>query len=126
MSHWTLYWITRLDQIQMLFGVGIAASIIACFIFGNMVILADDENDNEKVKSMAKRFYKSLSAMFLCCFIIALVPNTKDMALIYVAPKIINSEFTEEVATEAKEITSMALDRLKKMIINEPKTSNGE
>ena len=104
-----VYWITRLDNIQMVFGTmaillgagGVAITVAICGVYCN----TED-----------KTAFKYLWLWIPILFVIAistLIPSTKDAALIYMLPKIANSELVKEVPQDLKAIKDMAMDKLK-------------
>lgn len=88
-----MYWLTRCDNIctvgfnlSILFGIGTAFATMALFI----------EIDSVKI------FHKMIFVFFLLLFfssiaICVFVPTTKEMAAIYVVPKIANNETVKDL-----------------------------
>ena len=102
-SAWDLYLWTRLDGLQAAFvtltilsGVGALIAVIAvCVVEANKKWL--------------------WAVLLFLCFLSGLVltPSSKDMAMIYVIPKIMNNE---NIQNEASEIYTMAKDALKEYL----------
>jgi len=138
-SAWTIYWFIKLDSIISLCG-GFAFASIVLFL-GMLVAIAvcyGTRSDymsgcwrnEEKAEiwsgyakywsKMAKRF-----AILPVLFIILhnMIPSTKEMATIYVIPKIANSTFVNEtLPAEMKDIYGMAKDWMKTTLkTEEPK-----
>ena len=91
MSYFTIYLIVMLDNISIASGVLFWLPIIILIITG-FVALIGDFLDEEQPMKLIKRIVKiclicSGLAFLPCTFI----PNTKQMAIIYVTPKLINS-----------------------------------
>lgn len=88
----------------------------ACLIWAGIVyVITSTENcDTEVRKECIKELYADLSlkvgiiSMFLAVF----VPTTKQAALIYIAPKVINNEVIENVP----EITKLGTEYLKELL----------
>ena len=88
-----MYWLTRCDDINaaafifsVLFGVGA--------IMGTMGVFIELES--------AKLFHKMICVFFMLMFFVSVaacvfVPSTKEMAAIYVVPKIANSQTVKDL-----------------------------
>ena len=126
MGAWELYWITRLDGLNVLFGMGITFLVILFFVLFIWRSMLDIDlkypgvDGYEKAKILIPFVNVGIiaSPLLVMALSLALVlmPTTKEMALIYVAPKIINSELTGEIAADMKQIVSLATEKLKNML----------
>ena len=81
-----IYWITRLDDINILFGWIIAIPIMICAIFFFLGLIAN-ENDKEVAKWVENK-WKSLRYWLLSLFVVgflgwAFIPTKTDMLIIY-------------------------------------------
>ena len=128
MSSFDLYLITRLDYINSAAGIG---SFICCIIFGMAFVVmlrfklceySDDPKDAEEWKGFIPA-YKAIRSMALLGFLVflpvfILVPTTKEAALIYALPKIVNNE---DVRAESKEIYELCKSALKGAVEGEKK-----
>ena len=111
MSWWMLYLWTRLNivicfsAVIMIFStLGLAASITGV-LFG-----FDDEE-----KAVFKRAIKPCLVVLIVSFLsLLLVPSKDDMALIYVVPKMAQSETFKHIAESTPEITKLGLEALQK------------
>lgn len=102
----------------LLDGFNTATSIVAtaCLIWAGIVyVITSTENcDTEVRNECIKELYADLSlkigiiSMLLAVF----VPTTKQAALIYIAPKIVNNEVIENVP----EITKLGTEYLKELL----------
>jgi hypothetical protein len=110
MSWWMLYLWTRLD---IVFGFSILGFIVSALASFWLLMLANWGYDEEK--TFAKRFYKiPLSILIVSFLSLLLVPSKDDMALIYVVPKMAQSETFKHIAESTPEITKLGLEVLQK------------
>ena len=121
-----IYWFTRLDHLHSFITSFYPLPIIFCVI-SFMVwiccsigkICVKDDNDVE-LESILAKIASCLKKTFVWAFIIALslsivrtmLPTTKEMAAIYVIPKIANNENVQEVGSE---IMTLAKEWLKEL-----------
>lgn len=104
--------------ILLLDGFNTASSVIsiACLIWAGIVyVITSTENCDAEVRNECiKELYADLSlkvgiiSMFLAIF----VPTTKQAALIYITPKVVNNEVIENVP----EITKLGTEYLKELL----------
>lgn len=102
----------------LLDGFNTTTSIIAtaCLIYAGIIyVITSTENCDAEVRNECiKELYADLSlkigiiSMFLAVF----VPTTKQAALIYITPKIVNNEVIENVP----EITKLGTEYLKELL----------
>ena len=112
----TLYWILMLDGIcGVLIGLAtIAGIIIIILAIITIVCFIEGEEDRYKSLKILCLFFPILIIMLTTC---ALTPNTKQMATIIIAPKLINSKFVQnDLPKETKELYGMAKSYLKQQI----------
>lgn len=111
----TLYWITRLDGINSLLSfISFLFLIISVFCLLGIFIHKLDEDD-----VMAKFLSNKVYAIPLCILFITLkvlTPTTKEMAMIYVIPKVANSDFVEKVGSRGDQLMDMAFDKLEDVV----------
>ena len=106
MSHWLVYWILMLDNISKTVSIVFGISIGVIFIVGliHAVLLCDpevpyglDHDSRAKFKADSRkitvksllRFVKYMSPIIIVlCIVTSLIPSTKQMAAIYLIPKI--------------------------------------
>lgn len=110
----TLYWVTRLDNILVFCGISLPLCLVfLLFAFFCFIGVTDEDN-----KAFAKRlliFNLILSGLLVPLDIATLVflPTTKEMVVIKVLPKIVNSDFTQkDLPAEAKELYVLAKQAL--------------
>jgi hypothetical protein len=110
MSWWMIYLWTRLDTV---IGFSILAFIISTFASFCAMMFATYGSEEERI--LAKRFYKIPLSIFIVSILsLLLVPSKDDMALIYVVPKMSQSETFKHIAESTPEITKLGLEVLQK------------
>lgn len=111
-----IYVFTRLDSLRMLFGVGFFFSV--CVLIAVLIALSDNLYNN--IRSELMRAFK-LTLLGLVFFVVGIVfvPSQKEMALIYVLPKIATAENITKLTDTAGntfDIVKMSSDYLKEII----------
>lgn len=92
-----------------------------------MAICINDKSDMEQVVEITMSckvflFFLCLSGIFFASAI--LLPNQKTIAMMYVVPKIANSEFmNKELPTDAKRLYSIAVKSLEESLVKTDKDS---
>jgi len=140
-SAWSIYWLIKLDAIISMMGVfGFISLLFVCVAIGGMCISAAIKSDitvnyyTNKEEAEAKRvrftgyisfwykLFKRLIALPIIFLIMGhMLPTTKEMAAIFVIPKIANSEFVNEtLPAEMAEIYSLAKDWMKSIVPTPP------
>lgn len=136
-SAWTIYWFIKLDAIiNIMGGLGFVSImtciIVLCAVVFIAAIRADispgyylnKEQADAKIEKLTKylnywtKLFKRL-IIFPFIFIILsnMLPTTKEMAVIYVIPKIANSNFVNEtLPNEMKDIYIMAKEWMKETL----------
>ena len=111
-----IYWITRLDGINIFFHVINVFSTISLIIFIIILIflkLGNDRGSNAYHISIISKCFKLATLICLISSMLLLfIPSTKEMCAMYVIPKIANSE---EVKNVGKEFYDLALDWMKEL-----------
>lgn len=108
-----MYWLTRLDVLETL-GVLFAAfgAFLSIFLAFVLTVGADDLKDN--VARILRRLLRIMVTAFVIgCLTSAFVPNTKEMAAIWVVPKLANSESVSEIADGIKTLAVEWLEELR-------------
>ncbi len=111
MNSWTLYWFTRLDALKGLFGM-------LCFfgvLFGILSLVAVMAGISEG--SEEEGWYKiALKAFKICLVFIFLgvsntfIPNTKEMAFIYLTPKVIENKEVQKIPSNAIKLLNVKME----------------
>lgn len=110
MTWWMIYLWTRLD---IVIGFSILAFVIS--ILASLCALMFATCGSEEERILAKRFYKiPLSILIVSILSLLLVPSKDDMALIYVVPKMTQSETFKHIVESTPEITNLGLEVLQK------------
>ena len=92
MNEWAIYWITRLDRINLFF----EAFAFMFFLFTLGFIISSifawvEEDENQFKKSILSTFI--LGLIFVFCLVSHIfIPTTRDMLLIKGVPAIVNSK----------------------------------
>lgn len=111
MSWWMIYLWTRLD---IVIGFSVVIMIFSTMglvssMFGALLCFDDEE------KAFFKKMVKPcFVVLIVSCLSVLLVPSKDDMALIYVVPKMAQSETFKHVAESTPEITKLGLEVLQK------------
>jgi len=122
-----LYWLLKLDDIRAFFDdvatpflfIGILAVIafLAAHIF---LVCMDQYTEKDEIAAAHKTAKITGWVGIPCLFIVmllygilALTPTTKQMAIIYVAPKIINNEQAQKIPQKLLDLTDDWIDELK-------------
>ena len=116
-----LYWITRLDDIRWCFGGGvITCCIIAIFLSVAFFVYIMEEDQIPRMISRALLIVGLVG--FVCILGVALIPSTKEMAMIKVIPMIANSKFVaEELPADARQIYELGKKALVEKMTGEKK-----
>ena len=124
MDAWTLYWITRLDNINNFGHVLTVMGPMFAVVVLVLLVLAAVTKGPEYVTQ--RQWILTGIGWGLCAFVsflgilvLIFVPTTKEMAVIYTLPKIVNNENVQE---EAGEIYALAKEWLKQQV--EPNDSD--
>jgi apolipoprotein N-acyltransferase len=106
-----MYWLLMLDNIGTFLGVSFIVWIILFVISGVVVAIGINENDWSK-----KLVIFPISVFIIASLILIIgtfLPNTKQMAVILVAPRIINNEQVQKLPNQVLELTNEWLEELK-------------
>lgn len=116
MTPMQIYVFTRLDSLRMVFGVGCFFSFVV--LIGLAIALSDDIYND--IGSELKRVFKLVSFCLIFFVVgIVFVPSQKEMALIYVLPKIATAENITKLTDTAGntfDIVKMSSDYLKEIV----------
>jgi hypothetical protein len=104
---WHLYLWTRLDSLQDLFEV--FAFFIGPLLLAWIPLFSD--RDTRAWSKQWGRFFLPVHFIFFIFLILGavLIPSKKDMAIIYIIPKIANNEVIQKEANEIYQIAKEAL-----------------
>lgn len=118
MSAWLIYIWTRLDPILVAAVIGtiasggISALCSICYTIERSTY-SEETDDAKLCKQIVK---KCFPAFVVCLLLWVFVPSKKDAAMIYVIPKMAQSETFNAISKETPEITKLALEALKETL----------
>jgi len=96
-TSWDIYLITRLGDINFVFGIAtIAAGITAGILLAVSLIIAIDA-DPEGAKPVFKNTIRVAAVFFMLSLVGTLIPTTKEAIAIYAIPKIANNESAQQI-----------------------------
>lgn len=110
-TSWDLYWILKLDDLQVLLTI-CGSAILLLFFCVTAAILPDEEQSK-------KLLFFTIPVTFLGAFLICvgrLIPSTKQMATILVLPAIVNNEKVQEMGGKTLDIGNDLLDLTKQYL----------
>ena len=126
MTYFQAYLFTRLDSLGVLFATIIAASVIISILMSMSILYCDTDNDiknceidikNREIKNRIKNTLKiTLPIILIFSIAISLLPNSKEAAFIYIAPKIVNNKDLQETLTKMPKLTNLGLDYLNNIL----------
>lgn len=106
MSGWTIYWITRLDELKELFTVVSVIGLVSPFFF----YMASDILYIGFPRRLAKRIFFGAAILAV---VTSLTPSSKDVAAIYIIPRVANSETVNQLGDEALGLVREWMNELK-------------
>ena len=122
----TIYWLTRLDYIQGLF-IGFSclsgfAVLMLCIACHSVWECTYKEEEYKLFWRLVRYTVIMFCVMCTCIFGVVFTPNTNEMCMIYVVPKIVNSDFVQEdLPKDAREIYDLAKQAVVKQLTGEEK-----
>ena len=107
MNSWFVYWLIIVGKLNWFFWVGtISASVIwIIWLLGNMV------NEGEWNSKFAKKHLCRLWIPILLFFLTILTPNLREMAAIYLIPKVVNNEQVQQIPQKGLELLELQLNK---------------
>lgn len=118
-----IYLWTRLDIILFIFVLLTIISLIGLGVVlahSQMIEMTQDEGTKD-------RWIRNLLITFIISLTVAVViPSKKDAAMIYIIPKMAQSETFKEISNNTPEITKLAIDALKETLQGMNKTTTEE
>ena len=132
-SGWQVYMILKLDAIRGMFLTGtIISGVIAVLLTVMLVsyrITEDppDDRDRRIVTYLFRNILKAASVFLLFFMLTVLIPTTRQFALIYIIPKVVNSDFIQkDIPEESRELYELGNDILKQTIKEWRNESRGQ
>lgn len=115
-SAWTIYWITSLDAINGMCAIFIPVFFMVAVLHFLMTVVEGVWDSNHDQDIRIKTIYLSLlKKLYIPGFIISIllgvfIPSTNSAALIYVIPKIANSEFVKQLPPQLEKLAMKKID----------------
>jgi len=108
-TSWQIYWITRLDSLNVALAIIWIALAIAsvAMIIGAFVYSLDDELEQYPVGVMKKITITTVAVLLLSIFI----PSTKEVAAIYLIPKIANNEQVQKLPENFVKLLNVKMEQ---------------
>lgn len=127
-----MYFIIKLDSIinffDIIFNVSIGFIAVCIIPIGISVMAIEGEGNEADAEMIAFRrkgwsaCKKFIATLIACSFITSFIPTTKEMAAIYVIPKVANSQFVNETfPNELKDIYMTSKDWMKDFLKSKEK-----
>ena len=108
----TLYWITRLDNINAFLGILLALSIFAAAVFLIIRVHPDCTSDERRLGRLGLRLM--IPFIFIFSLGLVLLPTTKEMCAIKVIPALVNNEKIQGIGDRALTLANEWMDGLLK------------
>lgn len=126
MTYFEAYILTRLDPLKSLFlslsNKGIGVLIIFFLIFFTFFLPTESFIDQEKdqqamIKKIKNVFFFLIIPLYCLSFIIAtLIPTSKEMAFIYIAPAIVNNTDVQKTIQKIPELSGLGLEYINELL----------
>jgi len=115
-SAWTLYWVLMLDNINGILAIGFSISLGISVVLGIISVITLDDRDYNDVRKRIAEIFKCylLPIFFITSLIGVFLPNTNQMAMIYVIPKLSNSDFMKKMPSKLERLADKEVDNLLK------------
>ena len=114
MTHWTMYWFTRLDSLQ---GLSIAMAVGAGMLLFVLAMISDIVGK----PYLKDHWVKVVCAGLFAITVTVMVPTQKEAAVIWLIPKMVNNE---QLNTITKNSLSILEEKTK--VYLEDLTNHGE
>ena len=126
MTYFEAYILTRLDPLKSLFlslsNKSIGVLIIFFLIFFTFFLPTESFIDQEKdqqamIKKIKNIFFLLIIPLYCLSFIIAtLIPTSKEMAFIYIAPAIVNNKDVQKTIQKIPELSGLGLEYINELL----------
>lgn len=94
---WEVYWITRLDSVNVFFICLFAVPVIMMGVCGIFIMEEELWNDEDIWPSIKKKYTIGIIISLVAIFLATLTPSTKEACVIYLIPKIANNEQVQKI-----------------------------
>ena len=136
MTYLEAYILTRLDPLKSLFSSASAGLTTLLIIFGiiyaiSWIVIAIEQLQNTEVNKINKIIKKTILFLIipvacLSCLLKTLIPTTKEMAFIYIAPAIVNNKDVQKTIQKIPELSGLGLEYLTETLKGEINEVKGE
>jgi len=126
MTYFEAYILTRLDPLKNLFlslsskGIGVLIILFAILFTSFLLIESprDLEYDQQKtIKKIKNIFFFLIIPVYCLSFIIAtLIPTSKEMAFIYIAPAIVNNKDVQKTIQKIPELSGLGFEYINELL----------
>lgn len=109
MTSWQIYWLTRLDSLSAFTSFTTGVLLVASIVLAIIWLVTHDGSlfDDDTPKRFVKPFWVCAAVGLFSWFLCIWIPNTKEMAVIIVAPKLYNAISQNE---DLKKIPANVID----------------
>lgn len=126
MTHFEAYLLTRLDVLN---GIGISLLILSAIMAVISLASYTDANaswSSEKTKRKSMPLFIKRAKWFgtfalLGVMLVTLIPTTKEMAFIYIAPAIVNNQDMQDTVKKLPSISKLGLEYVEEILKSEIK-----
>lgn len=114
MEWWQVYLFTRIDSVKcLLVGISIV-SIVTFLAYLLFLIDTQDGSDEEIISPRVKKYWSMVGPVAVLSLLLQIaLPSQKDIAAIYLLPKLANSNFAKEaqkIPTDAAKLLRLKLE----------------
>lgn len=116
-TSWDIYWITRMDSLNdffSIFGIGALVFFLGLLSWIGPMIMDGIYNSDKKERYWSlykKSMIWGVSVGVLFTFISLFIPTTKEVAAIYIIPKIVNNEQVQKMPDNAMKLLNAKFDQ---------------
>ena len=136
MTYFEAYILTRLDPLKSLFSSASAGLLSLLIIFGiiyliSWFIVAIEQLQNTEANKINKIIKKTILFFIVPVVCVSyllktLIPTTKEMAFIYIAPAIVNNKDVQKTIQKIPELSGLGLEYLTETLKGEIKEVKSE
>lgn len=112
MNYLLLYFILRLDVLSStIFAVAVVTGILFAIALLCFMLNPEDMPGAKLIRDASKPWLKGLGIPFvIAIFLIIMIPDTKQAAVIYCLPKIVNNEQVQKIPEKLLDLSNTWLD----------------
>jgi len=94
-------------------GISVLTGLL-CIFAGIIALVATDDGNEDVAKKCKYCLLMSLCISILFSLLYVFIPSTQQASLLYCVPKIMVSDASQQVATDAEDIYGLAVERIKR------------